>query len=275
MGSLPSKKSYTTITASISNLQANHLATAAYVPGPVEDKCVFVALYNFPLGGQPGFTVRVGEQLHLLSEDGDWWKVASISTGKECYMPKKNIAKVYNSWLYSGINREKAEELLMLNGNRVGSFLIRESETRKGSFSLSIRRANQASRDGIKHYRINSLENGWFYISPRLTFPTLQEMVDYYWESADGICCVLKEPCVILGMNNSVIHGDYEPVMVRNPTLNWKELDSSALFKEDNGIGEDCPVSLGLREAVSSYMFMTEDFNSKSAAEREHLWRTF
>ncbi|KAM8947872.1 src-like-adapter 2 isoform 2-T2 [Pelodytes ibericus] len=268
MGSLPSKKGFTTVNTNLTSFQTNHLA-------PVVEKCVFVALYNFPLGGQADISVRVGEQLNILSEDGEWYKVLSLSTGKECYMPKKYVARAYNRWLYKGINREKAEELLMLNTNRNGSFLIRESETRIGCFSLSIRLANQASRDAVKHYRIQSLENGWLYISQCLTFPTLQDMVDYYTEAAEGICCILKEPCNLLGVTSAVFHRPSEPVIVHTPTLNWKDLDSSELFKEDTSFSDDCPVSLGLREAVSSYMFMTEDFDSKSTLEREHLWKKF
>ncbi|XP_063816186.1 src-like-adapter 2 [Pseudophryne corroboree] len=263
MGSLPSKRGYSAIQTSMANTQGNHAV----------DKCVFVALYNFPVGGQADVSVRTGEQLHILSEDGDWWKVMSVTSGRECYMPRSYIVKVYNRWLYKGINRMKAEELLMMNCNQTGSFLIRESETRRGCYSLSVRRTNQAMRDSIKHYRINHLDNGWFYISPRLTFPTLRDMVDYYSEISDGICCILKEPCIVQRFTPPVVLNS-APVIVRRPTLNWKDLDSSTLFNEDESLNEECPVSLGLREAVSSYMYMTEDMDSKAALERERLWKT-
>ncbi|XP_075427897.1 src-like-adapter 2 [Ascaphus truei] len=187
-------------------------------------------------------------------------------------MPRNYVAKVCNRWLYKGINREKAEELLMAGCNRNGSFLIRESETRKECFTLSIRQTNQATRDSIKHYRINRLENGWFYISPRLTYPTLRDMVDSYSEIADGMCCILKEPCIVQGVTTGAVHNFSEPVIVRKKTLNWKDLDSSALFNKDNKSSEDCPVSQGLRDAVSSYMFLTEDQNVETTAEKGR-WR--
>ncbi|KAM3921423.1 src-like-adapter 2 [Leptodactylus fuscus] len=263
MGSLPSKRGYSTIGATMSTAQINPV---------VVDKCVFVALYNFPAGGQGDLSIRLGEQLNILSEDGDWWKVKSVFTGQECYMPRKYVTRVYNRWLYKGINREKAEELLLVSSNQSGSFLIRESETRRGCYTLSVRKSNQAAADSIKHYRISQLQNGWFYISPRLTFSTLQDMVDYYSEMADGICCILKEPCVVQFLVPPAAPSS-EPVIVRKPTLNWRDLDSSALFSGDSN-EEDCPVSLGLREAVSSYMFMTDDKDSMAALEREHLWKT-
>ncbi|KAM4622995.1 src-like-adapter 2 isoform 2-T2 [Discoglossus pictus] len=263
MGSLPSKKGYKAIEKG-EDTDINKTA----------DKCVSVALCNFPLGGQQDIIIRTGEQLNIVSEDGDWWKVASLSTGKECYIPQNYVAKVYNRWLYKGISRETAEELLLLSCNRSGSFLIRESETRKECFTLSIKQADHGSRDAIKHYLIKRLENGWFYISPRLTFPVLQEMVDYYSDVADGICCTLKEPCNIHSDTNILIHNSSEPMIIKKPTLNWKELDSSALFSKDGNLSEDCPVSLGLREAVTSYMFMTEDINLNSTSEEVHLWET-
>ncbi|XP_053572790.1 src-like-adapter 2 [Bombina bombina] len=238
------------------------------------DKCIFVALYNFPLGGQAAITIQVGEQLNILSEDGDWYKVSSLSTGKECYMPKSNVTKVFNRWLYKGITREKAEELLLMSCNHNGSFLIRESVSRKECFTLSVKQTNRGSQDTIKHYLINRLENGWLYISPRLTFPTLKEMVDYYTETADGICCILKEPCITQGATNTLGRNSSGPVMIRKKTLNWNELDSSALFSKDGNFSDDCPVSVGLREAVSSYMLMTEDINSDSPSEKDFLWKT-
>ncbi|XP_073419012.1 src-like-adapter 2 [Dendrobates tinctorius] len=263
MGSLPSKRGYSAIQSTMSVTQRSPIAV---------DKCVFVALFNFPSGGQGDLSIRLGEQLNVLSEDGEWWKVKSISTGKECYMPRKYVAKVYNRWLYKGINREKAEELLLVSCNQSGSFLIRESETRRGCYSLSVRKSNQASLDSIKHYRINQLENGWYYISPRLTFSTLQEMVEYYSELADGICCILKEPCVAQRFVPPAALTT-EPTMVRKPTLNWRDLDSSALFSDNTNLNEeDCPVSLGLREAVSSYMYMTEEMDSMTDLERDHRW---
>lgn len=110
-------------------------------------------------------------------------------------------------WLFTGISRYKAIELLMLPNNHNGAFLIRESETsaglsvRAGSggewmcyktkpdscylgadcYSLSIlRKSSSPYLNSVKHYRISSLQNSWVYISPRLTFPSLHHLVEHY-----------------------------------------------------------------------------------------------
>uniref|UniRef100_A0A674JWE6 Src like adaptor 2 n=1 Tax=Terrapene triunguis TaxID=2587831 RepID=A0A674JWE6_9SAUR len=176
-------------------------------------------------------------------------------------------------WLYEGVSREKAEELLLLPCNRSGSFLIRESQTRQGCYSLSVRRTNHSSWDSIKHYRINRLENGWLYIAPRLTFPSLQELVDYYSEIGDELCCLLKEPCFIQGAVRVPAQNLAPPVVIKKSALNWQELDSSALFSEAPPPEGESPVSLGLREAISSYLFLTEELPPEKG-EKGSLWKS-
>ncbi|XP_043946506.1 src-like-adapter 2 [Protopterus annectens] len=265
MGSLPSKRRRTSLPSSGTNHQLHS----------DNNKNVVVALYNFPSGGQSETIITIGERLRVLSEDGGWWKVVSVSTGKECYIPSNYAAKVYHRWLYEGISREKAEELLLLPCNQGGSFIVRESETQKGTYCLSIRRANNSGWDCIKHYRINRLENGWFYISPRLTFASLEDMVDYYSETGEGLCCTLKNPCFIQGVNPMPIQNYSEPIIVKKPALNWNEVDSSILLNEDGDLNEDSQVSVGLREAINSYMYMTEDVDLKGISEKKNKWKAF
>ncbi|XP_025119310.2 src-like-adapter 2 isoform X2 [Bubalus bubalis] len=189
-----------------------------------------VALGSFPVGEQAELSLRLGEPLTIISE-----------------------------WLYEGLSREKAEELLLLPGNHGGAFLIRESQTRRGCYSLSVRLSRPASWDRIKHYRIQRLDNGWLYISPRLTFPSLPALVDHYSELADDICCLLKEPCALQRAGPLPGKAIPPPVTVQATPLNWKELDSSLLFSEASAAGEESLLSEGLREALNSYISLTDD----------------
>ncbi|XP_074001688.1 src-like-adapter isoform X2 [Numenius arquata] len=102
------------------------------VPSQMGQESDFLAvLYDYPSAdiSQPIF--HVGEKLRVLSDEGGWWRVHSLTTGRENYIPGKYVAKVYHGWLFEGLGREKAEELLQLPNTKVGSFMIRESETRK------------------------------------------------------------------------------------------------------------------------------------------------
>ncbi|NXK10900.1 SLAP2 protein, partial [Herpetotheres cachinnans] len=216
-----------------------------------------LALCDFPSGAGVATVLRMGELLRILSEDGEWWLVVSEVSGKECHIPSSCVAKIRYRWLYEGVSRQKAEELLLQPGNRSGSFLVRESQTRRGCYSLSVRRSERASWDSVTHYRIHRLENGWLYISPGLTFPSLHDLVDHYSEFGEGLCCTLREPCSMEGARAAPV--PTMPAVVKKPSLNWDKIDSSLLFSEATAPPEeDSPISLGLREAISSYLLVTE-----------------
>ncbi|XP_048351858.1 src-like-adapter 2 isoform X2 [Sphaerodactylus townsendi] len=197
-----------------------------------------IAICNFPPGPAEQI-LQMGEQLHLLSQ-----------------------------WLYDGISREKAEELLMMPSNRDGSFLIRKSQMRKGCYALSVRHAQHGGWDSVKHYRINCLENNWIYITCHLTFPHLQDLVDYYSDSQDGLCCRLQEPCFIQGSDSGLLPSLSKPVTVKQSNLNWQEINSSELLSE-NLLPEDSPISLGLRDAINSYVLVTEDLPLETRSTRK------
>ncbi|XP_010890132.1 src-like-adapter 2 isoform X2 [Esox lucius] len=223
------------------------------------NRYVVVALYNYPNGHPAHSSIHVGERLTVLSDEGEWWKVRSSATGNESYIPSNYTTRVYNRWQYEVLSREKAEELLLLPHNQAGSFLVRESQTRPGAHSLSIRKRSDQERSSIKHYRIHQLENGWLYISAGLTFPDLTALVDHYSDHSDGLCCMLGEPCFIQGSNNVPVVTGPPPTAVRKASLNWKDVDSMLFCKEKGKDNEESLVSEGLREAISSYLFMTED----------------
>ncbi|XP_004631049.1 src-like-adapter 2 isoform X1 [Octodon degus] len=264
MGSLPSRRK-TLPSAGVSPCVHGQGA------GPLQTercKVTAVALGSFPAGGQAELSLRLGEPLTIISEDGDWWMVLSQVSGREYRVPSVHVAKISHGWLYEGLSREKAEELLLLSGNPGGAFLIRESQSRRGCYSLSVRLSRPASWDRVRHYRIQRLDNGWVYISPRLTFPSLQDLVDHYSELADDICCVLKEPCALQRCSVLPVKDIPPPVTVQRTSLNWKELDSSLLFSETPTTGAASLLSEGLRESLSSYISLTEDVSLDSAKGR-------
>ncbi|KAI5622891.1 tyrosine-protein kinase Lck isoform 2, partial [Silurus asotus] len=68
-------------------------------------------------------------------------------------------------------------------------------ETTISSFSVSVRDLDHNQGDVIKHYRIRNLDSGGFYITSKISFPTLAELVKHYSRDADGLCTRLVKPC--------------------------------------------------------------------------------
>ena len=87
-----------------------------------------------------------------------------------------------------------AEKQLMLPLNVHGSFLVRRSESRPGSYSLSVR-----NTDGVNHYKIWRQGTGRFFIIPEKTFSTIPDLIYYYEMQSDGLCVNLKAPCLNSG----------------------------------------------------------------------------
>ncbi|XP_075729862.1 tyrosine-protein kinase Src42A isoform X2 [Rhipicephalus microplus] len=157
---------------------------------------IFVALYDYDARTDEDLSFKKGEHLEILNDtQGDWWFARSKSTKQEGYIPSNYVAKLKSieaePWYFGKIKRIEAEKKLLLPENEHGAFLVRDSESRRNDFSLSVR-----DGDTVKHYRIRQLDEGGFFIARRTTFRTLLELVDHYASEADGLCVNLRKPCV-------------------------------------------------------------------------------
>ncbi|KAM9506504.1 LOW QUALITY PROTEIN: tyrosine-protein kinase HCK-like [Salvelinus alpinus] len=160
---------------------------------------IAIALYDYEGINDGDLGFKKGDKLKILQESGEWWRAQSISTGQEGFIPSNYVAidsLETEEWFFKGVSRKDAERQLLASGNKMGSFMIRDSETTKGSYSLSVRDSDSQSGETVKHYKIRTLDNGGFYISPRITFTTLQELVGHYKKLGDGLCQALTSPCL-------------------------------------------------------------------------------
>ncbi|XP_047674890.1 tyrosine-protein kinase fynb isoform X1 [Tachysurus fulvidraco] len=161
---------------------------------------LFVALYDYEARAEDDLSFSKGEKFQIInSTEGDWWEARSISTGRSGYIPSNYVAPVDSiqaeDWYFGKLGRKDAERQLLSTGNQRGSYLIRESETTKGAFSLSIRDWDEVKREHVKHYKIRKLDSGGYYITTRSQFQTLQQLVQHYSERAAGLCFRLVASC--------------------------------------------------------------------------------
>ncbi|XP_078542864.1 src-like-adapter isoform X2 [Lissotriton helveticus] len=217
--------------------------------------------YPTPDVSQPVF--NFGEKLRVISNEGGWWRVISLNTGRENYIPSQYVAKVYHGWLFEGVSRQKAEELLQLPETKMGCYMIRQSES---LYSLSVRHRQ------VKHYRIFRLPNNWYYISPRLTFQCLEHLVNHYSEMADGLCCVLTTPCLTQCTVNREAQPQVEPVVMRRNQFNWRSTKQPQLNQEEQRLSvehNDPLLSYGLRQSIASYMLLVGENNPSNSKNKK------
>ena len=167
-----------------------------------QNKNLYIGLYDYEARAENDLSFKKGDILEILdckTYDG-WWIAEHFDyqqhKKRTGYIPSTYVAKLQsiesNSWYFANLKRMEAEKLLLLNCNKHGSYLIRPSDGSNHSYSLSLR-----DTSSVKHYRIRRLDqDGTYYIARRLTFKTLNELVEYYTKLPDGLCVQLGEPCV-------------------------------------------------------------------------------
>uniref|UniRef100_A0A3Q1JWD1 Tyrosine-protein kinase n=1 Tax=Anabas testudineus TaxID=64144 RepID=A0A3Q1JWD1_ANATE len=188
------------------NVTSSNIATLA---GGVT---TFVALYDYESRTASDLSFRKGERLQIVNNtEGDWWLARSLTTGESGYIPSNYVAPsdsiqaednlrltVESRWYFGRITRRDSERLLLSLENRRGTFLVRESETTKGAYCLSVLDYDNTKGLNVKHYKIRKLDSGGFYITSRTQFSTLQQLVNHYRKHADGLCHALTDICPVL-----------------------------------------------------------------------------
>lgn len=129
----------------------NRRSSVSFMGGPTNaiviqnvNNDLYIALYDYKAGTNEELSFNAGDQLKILDTTHEsWWVARALNPrGKvEGYIPANYVAPVGSieskPWFFRTIKRTEAEKQLIGPGNRAGSFLIRESESQKGDYSLS------------------------------------------------------------------------------------------------------------------------------------------
>ncbi|TKR79909.1 hypothetical protein L596_014060 [Steinernema carpocapsae] len=187
---------------------AHHLKESGHRPAPsapttssAPSSVIFVVQYDFHGVGDDQLSVRKGDQVRVLGYNvtSEWCEAEVVSTVKQSsrrqhmigWIPSSYVTPLNslekNSWYHGKVSRNESEYLLSSGIN--GSFLVRESETSYGQFSISVR------HDGrVYHYRINLDSSGRLFITQESKFKTLGELIHHHSVNADGLICNLLYP---------------------------------------------------------------------------------
>uniref|UniRef100_A0A8I5R966 GRB2 related adaptor protein n=1 Tax=Papio anubis TaxID=9555 RepID=A0A8I5R966_PAPAN len=132
-----------------------------------------VALYSFQATESDELAFNKGDTLKILNmEDDQNWYKAELR-GVEGFIPKNYIRVKPHPWYSGRISRQLAEEILMKR-NHLGAFLIRESESSPGEFSVSVNYGDQ-----VQHFKVLREASGKYFLWEE-KFNSLNELVDFY-----------------------------------------------------------------------------------------------
>ncbi|NXB80436.1 GRAP protein, partial [Donacobius atricapilla] len=130
-----------------------------------------VALYSFQATEKDELPFRKGDTLKVTGVARRGWGCGCGAAGaRRC---PRGSARCPRRWYAGRISRRLAEERL-LRLNRPGAFLIRDSESAPGEFSLSVNYGKH-----VQHFKVLRERNGKYFLWEE-KFNSLNELVDFY-----------------------------------------------------------------------------------------------
>lgn len=97
-------------------------------------------------------------------------------------------------WYFGSIDREEAESNLQERGENEGCFLVRESQSRKGHWTISVLDWTNG-HCSVSHYLIKRDEDGRYYFSQDLHFDSIPDLINFYKNNTVDLTFVLRQPC--------------------------------------------------------------------------------
>ncbi|XP_052338068.1 tyrosine-protein kinase Srms-like isoform X2 [Oncorhynchus keta] len=157
---------------------------------------LYAALFDFEARSEEELTIKEGDKLSVIEKRGDYVLAKKLTGSMESgLVPATYVAILQDEfanhkWYYGNINRLKAEKLLLASQNKDGSFLVRISESHSDEYTISAR------NDGkVFHFRIQRSLIGAYFVSVKISFATLGELIQYYQKNSRSLGVPLDEPC--------------------------------------------------------------------------------
>ncbi|XP_053469218.1 GRB2 related adaptor protein a isoform X1 [Ictalurus furcatus] len=144
-----------------------------------------VAIYDFRATESDELSFQKGDILKITNmEDDPNWYTAELM-GRKGYVPKNYIDLRPHTWFAGRISRHVSEG--RLRQRECGAFLVRESESAPGEFSMSV-----SYGEHVQHFKVLKDREGQYFIWDEV-FSSLNQLVDFYKSNS-----IAKERTVFL-----------------------------------------------------------------------------
>jgi growth factor receptor-binding protein 2 len=138
-----------------------------------------IAKHDFHATSADELSFSKGARLKIIStdEDTNWFK-AELD-GRLGFIPSNYIEQKPSPWYVAQVSRQEAEAMLLERGGngqyiqKDGAFLVRNCETAKDSFSISVKFG-----ENVQHFKV--LQDGSKYFLYQVKFNSLHELINYH-----------------------------------------------------------------------------------------------
>ncbi|KAL8604046.1 hypothetical protein ACOMHN_024871 [Nucella lapillus] len=169
--------------------------TSCSPPQSKNDRQIYIAIYDYEPVEEGDLELCRGDQYEILDSSREHWWYAKNNQGKKGFIPSNYVKKKYDleiyDWYYKDLSRTQSESILK-QGGLEGCFLVRDSVSAPGQYSLSL--YTQESGLQVRHYHIKRNPEGFFYIAEHHSFQSIPEVINYHKHNAGGLVTRLREP---------------------------------------------------------------------------------
>ncbi|XP_061113994.1 tyrosine-protein kinase Srms [Conger conger] len=167
------------------------------IPSPKKKPTqLYAALFDFEARSEEELTVKEGDKLSVIEKRGDYVLAKKLTGSLESGLVPANYVALLrdefanHKWYYGNINRQSAEKLLLAQQNTSGSFLVRISESHSDEYTISVRNEGK-----VFHFRVHRSSIGAYFVSDKVSFGTLEELVRHYQTHFKSLGVPLGQPC--------------------------------------------------------------------------------
>ncbi|PAA50730.1 hypothetical protein BOX15_Mlig006826g1, partial [Macrostomum lignano] len=161
---------------------------------------VVVAIHNFrPMRSNQIRLEKGGRYMVVDGSNAKWWYVRD-SSGEYGYIPANYIRKPDSletyDWYYKNISRQRAEHILLDLGRKEGCFLVRDSVSKRNSYTLSVmaKDVNNRSEWRVHHYHIYVNDQRQYYLAEKHACASIPELIFYHKHNSGGLVVRLRSP---------------------------------------------------------------------------------
>eukprot|EP00053_Salpingoeca_punica_P013248 m.119480 g.119480 ORF g.119480 m.119480 type:complete len:715 (-) comp16151_c1_seq2:376-2520(-) len=161
----------------------------AAVPSKAPGLFDVVAMFPHTATEPRDLSINVGDKLSILECSEQHWWLARNALGLEGYVPRNYVSRVSiesEPWYKGKISRPEAAFLLR-SANQEGTFLVRDSESKAGEYSLSV-----SHGESLRHYHIKYSDNMYF-IHDRHKFTDIPSLIEYHKHNSGGLVTRLRK----------------------------------------------------------------------------------
>ncbi|XP_071524539.1 tyrosine-protein kinase TXK isoform X2 [Panulirus ornatus] len=159
---------------------------------------VVEALYDYDATEAGDLSLRKHDELEVIEDTQEhWWKMKNIQTGHEGFAPSNYVRERGTTslqqyeWYLGDATRQRAE-VLLLQQEREGCFVVRNSTTNSGIYTLSV--FSKQSHPQVKHYHIKKDQEGNYYLSHHIKCQTIPDLIYRHQLNPGGLCARLRPP---------------------------------------------------------------------------------